>query len=104
MTFFGPNFAFDDFVITKLVPFVALHLLQQGQNATFRYNSLVRFNDISGRCGLFAAVSRPFWILAERGIPLALLHRMRHLAAGSPYPTKAFCPNLGVSVVASSLS
>ena len=67
---------------------------EKDQTSLFCYNSLNRFNDISGRSGLFSATARPFWVLADRGMPLVLQHRMRHLAAGSPNPIKAFCANL----------
>jgi len=61
---------------------------------TFRYNSLVRFHGISGRDGLFSSTARPFWVLADRGMPVAVPHKMRHLAAGSSNPIKAFCSSV----------
>eukprot|EP00590_Aulacoseira_subarctica_P002424 CAMPEP_0172423000 /NCGR_PEP_ID=MMETSP1064-20121228/9083_1 /TAXON_ID=202472 /ORGANISM="Aulacoseira subarctica , Strain CCAP 1002/5" /LENGTH=1845 /DNA_ID=CAMNT_0013164115 /DNA_START=41 /DNA_END=5578 /DNA_ORIENTATION=+ len=67
---------------------------EKDQTSLFCYNSLNRFIDISGRSGLFSATARPFWVLADRGMPVVLQHRMRHLAAGSPNPIKAFCANL----------
>jgi cleavage and polyadenylation specificity factor subunit 1 len=61
---------------------------------TFRYNSLVRFHGISGRDGLFSSTARPFWVLADRGMLVAVPHKMRHLAAGSSNPIKAFCSSV----------
>lgn len=68
--------------------------IENGKSVAFRYNSLNRFVDISKRSGLFSAVARPFWVLADRGMLLTIPHRMRHLAAGSPKPVKAFCSNV----------
>jgi hypothetical protein len=61
---------------------------------TFCYNYLVRFHSISGRDGLFSSTARPFWILADQGILVAVPHKMRHLAAGSSNPIKAFCSSV----------
>ena len=65
----------------------------------FNYNRLFRFNNVSGQDGLFAAVARPIWFIAERGKPSFLCHRSRHAApAGArPRPVSGFCSNLQVS-------
>eukprot|EP00980_Cylindrotheca_fusiformis_P001963 scaffold443_cov125-Cylindrotheca_fusiformis.AAC.12 len=62
----------------------------------FRHNRLFSFQDISGQDGLFAAVSRPIWLVAERGRPAALFHRSRHAApaGASSRPVTAFCSGL----------
>jgi hypothetical protein len=62
----------------------------------FSYSSLHPFCDISGQDGLFAAVARPMWLIAERGHPTALNHRMRHAApaGGKPRPITGFCSGL----------
>jgi len=52
-----------------------------------------RFFSISGQDGVFAATSRPIWIVSERGVPMALSHRVRHgaPAGGRPLPLTGFC-------------
>jgi cleavage and polyadenylation specificity factor subunit 1 len=65
----------------------------------FSYNRLFRFKNLSGQDGLFAAVARPIWLIAERGRPAMLCHRSRHAApAGArPRPVSGFCTGLLVS-------
>jgi hypothetical protein len=62
----------------------------------FTYSSFHPFCDISGQDGLFAAVAQPVWLVAERGQPTALNHRMRHAApaGGKPRPVTGFCSGL----------
>lgn len=63
---------------------------------TFRYNNLHGFHSLSEQDGLFAAVARPVWLLAERGRPTAVAHRLRHAApaGGKALPISGFCSNL----------
>jgi cleavage and polyadenylation specificity factor subunit 1 len=65
----------------------------------FRYNHLFRFNNVSGQDGVFAAVARPIWLVAERGKLTTLCHRSRHAApAGArPRSVTGFCSGLLVS-------
>lgn len=65
----------------------------------FSYNRLFRFKNLSGQDGLFAAVARPIWLIAERGQPIMLCHRSRHAApAGArPRPVSGFCTGFLVS-------
>eukprot|EP00536_Pseudo-nitzschia_multiseries_P002927 jgi/Psemu1/184691/e_gw1.41.175.1 len=65
----------------------------------FRHNRLCAFSNISGQDGVFASVSRPFWLIAERGKPTVLHHRCRHVApAGAkPRPIAGFCSGLSLS-------
>ncbi|KAL3941602.1 MAG: hypothetical protein SGBAC_004076 [Bacillariaceae sp.] len=67
----------------------------------FRYNRLFAFQNLSGQDGLFAAVSRPVWFVAERGRPMMLCHRCRHgaPAGASPRPVTGFCSGLLVSLL-----
>jgi hypothetical protein len=67
----------------------------------FRHNRLYPFRRISGQDGLFAAVARPIWFIAERGKPTVLCHRSRHVApAGAkPRPVSGFCSGLLVRIV-----
>lgn len=64
-----------------------------------KYNRLFSFQNVSGQDGLFAAVSRPIWFVAERGRPALLHHRSRHAApaGASVRPVTAFCSGLLVS-------
>jgi hypothetical protein len=64
-----------------------------------RRNRLFPFQNISGQDGLFAAVARPIWLVAERGRLAALYHRSRHAApaGASSRPVTAFCSGLLVS-------
>ena len=68
-----------------------------GSHTVFRHNKLHRFHSISGQDGLFAAVDRPLWLVAERGKPTALVHRSRHAApaGGNYYPISGFCSGVG---------
>lgn len=80
-------------------------IVKQGGGDTvggFRHNRLFRFNELSGQDGLFAAVTRPVWFVAERGHPQTLCHRSRHVApAGSkPRPVIGFCSQVKVSLSA----
>eukprot|EP00537_Pseudo-nitzschia_pungens_P008215 CAMPEP_0172362906 /NCGR_PEP_ID=MMETSP1060-20121228/6404_1 /TAXON_ID=37318 /ORGANISM="Pseudo-nitzschia pungens, Strain cf. cingulata" /LENGTH=1509 /DNA_ID=CAMNT_0013085515 /DNA_START=17 /DNA_END=4546 /DNA_ORIENTATION=- len=65
----------------------------------FQHNRLCVFSNISGQDGAFASVSRPFWLIAERGKPTVLYHRCRHAApAGArPRPISGFCSGLSIS-------
>jgi len=65
-------------------------------NLDFRYGSFYRFSGISNQDGLFAAVARPVWLVAERGKPTALFHRTRHAApaGGKSIPISGFCSGL----------
>jgi len=62
----------------------------------YRYNSLFAFQNLSGQDGLFAAVARPVWFVAERGRPMMLCHRCRHAApaGAAPTPVTGFCSGL----------
>jgi len=64
----------------------------------FRHNRLFSFHNISGQDGAFASVSRPFWLIAERGKPAILHHRCRHVApAGAKSrPIAGFCSGLSI--------
>ncbi len=72
----------------------------------FRHNRLFRFKNISRQDGLFAATARPIWFIAERGRPMVLFHRCRHMApAGArPKPVTGFCAGILVSAMLSSSS
>jgi len=59
-------------------------------SAAYNYGRLFRFKDISGHAGVFAATSRPVWILNERGGATLLPHKARHCAGGEVYPLTAF--------------
>ena len=61
--------------------------------SSFWYNILHPFCGLSGQDGLFVACTRPVWIVAERGRPTTILHRMRHAApaGGKPRPLPGFC-------------
>ncbi len=65
----------------------------------FQHTRLFSFNNISGQDGVFASISRPFWLVAERGKPMVLYHRSRHVApAGArPRPIPGFCSGLSLS-------
>ena len=65
----------------------------------FRHNRLFSFCNISGQDGCFASVSRPFWLIAERGVPVILHHRCRHVApAGAKSrPIAGFCSGLSIA-------
>ena len=65
----------------------------------FRHNRLFSFHNISGQDGAFASVSRPFWLIAERGTPTILHHRCRHVApAGAKSrPITGFCSGLSIA-------
>ena len=65
----------------------------------FQHTRLFSFRNISGLDGAFASVSRPFWLIAERGKPTILHHRCRHVApAGAkPRPIAGFCSGLPLS-------
>jgi hypothetical protein len=67
----------------------------------FCHNRLFRFIKLSGQDGLFAAVARPVWLIAERGKPAVLCHRSRHAApAGAkPRSISGFCSGLLVSEI-----
>ena len=69
------------------------------QSRAFHFNRLHPFSGISDQDGLFAATSRPFWFLAERGSPVVLCHRSRHMApaGGNPVPVAGFCVGFHVS-------
>ena len=71
------------------------------EGKAFAYPKLHRFKDISGHCGLFAAVSRPVWILNERGGITILPHKVRFGAPGSPLPVTSFstCSQANTSTV-----
>jgi cleavage and polyadenylation specificity factor subunit 1 len=62
----------------------------------FRYNHLFPFQNVQKQNGAFAAASRPFWLIAERGRPTVLYHRSRHVApAGArDRPVGGFCAGL----------
>jgi cleavage and polyadenylation specificity factor subunit 1 len=64
----------------------------------FQHKRLFSFSNISGQDGAFASVSRPFWLVAERGKPTVLHHRCRHVApAGArPRPIAGFCSGLSL--------
>jgi hypothetical protein len=64
------------------------------QSCAFRYNTLIRFHGIAGRDGLFSSTAWPFWVIADRGMLVAAARKMRHLAAGSSNPIKAFCSSV----------
>ena len=59
----------------------------------FEYNSLATFSGLSGQDGLFVMTPRPFWIVAERGVPFPLHHRTRHSApaGGKSKIVNGFC-------------
>lgn len=63
---------------------------------SFRHNHLFTFANLSGQNGLFAALARPIWLVAERGKIAVLFHRVRHSApaGGSPRPVVGFCSGL----------
>ena len=65
-------------------------------NSLFQHNKLHRFHALSGQDGLFAAVTRPIWLVSERGRPMPIVHRCRHAApsAGSTPPVSGFCSDL----------
>ena len=65
---------------------------------SFHFNRLHPFKGISGQDGLFAAISRPLWFISERGSPVILCHRSRHVApaGGNPVPVAGFCVGLKV--------
>ncbi|VEU41818.1 unnamed protein product [Pseudo-nitzschia multistriata] len=65
----------------------------------FQYNRLFPFRDISGQDGVFALVTRPFWLVAERGRPTVLHHRCKHVAptGAKPRPITGFCSGLKFS-------
>lgn len=62
----------------------------------FRHNQMYPFHNVSGQDGLFAAVSRPMWFVAERGKPSILCHRSRHVApsGAKQRPVTGFCSGL----------
>ena len=62
----------------------------------FRHIRLHPFHNVSGQDGLFAAVARPMWIVAERGKPTVLYHRSRHVApsGAKPRPVAGFCSGI----------
>jgi cleavage and polyadenylation specificity factor subunit 1 len=64
----------------------------------FRHNNLFSFAGISGQNGVFASLSRPFWVVAERGKPVMMYHRCRHAApAGARRkPIAGFCSGLSL--------
>ncbi|KAL3921231.1 MAG: hypothetical protein SGILL_002856 [Bacillariaceae sp.] len=64
----------------------------------FRYNHLFAFQNVQKQYGAFAAASRPFWLIAERGRPTLLHHRSRHVApAGArARPVAGFCAGLSL--------
>ena len=68
-------------------------------SSDFQHRRLFSFSNISGQDGAFASVSRPFWLIAERGKPTVLHHRCRHVApAGArPRPITGFCSGLSLS-------
>jgi len=64
----------------------------------FRHNYLFVFQNISGQNGLFASVARPFWLVSERGKPVILHHRCRHVAPSGARqrPIAGFCSGLAL--------
>ena len=66
----------------------------------FRHMRLHPFRNVSGQDGLFAAVSRPMWIVAERGKPTILYHRSRHVApsGAKARPVAGFCSGILVCI------
>ena len=64
----------------------------------YRHDCLHRFMGLSGQDGLFVALSRPMWIVSERGAPSALCHRMRHAAPAGGRDVLGFCSGLGLTV------
>jgi CPSF A subunit region len=62
----------------------------------FYHNELSRFDNISARCGLFAATSQPTWLISERRSLVALSHRCRHVApaGGRARPVTSFCSGI----------
>jgi cleavage and polyadenylation specificity factor subunit 1 len=68
-------------------------------SSDFQHRRLFSFSNISGQDGAFVSVSRPFWLIAERGKPTVLHHRCRHVApAGArPRPITGFCSGLSLS-------
>jgi hypothetical protein len=71
---------------------------KNGPQDVFTYCKLHRFSNISGQDGLFAALSTPAWIIAERGKPTWLYHRTRHAApaGGKLQPVTGFCASIGL--------
>ena len=65
-------------------------------DSPFQHNRLHRFHALSAQDGLFAAVTRPIWLVAERGRPMPIVHRCRHASpsAGSTPPVSGFCSDL----------
>eukprot|EP00977_Amphora_coffeiformis_P016349 scaffold5020_cov179-Amphora_coffeaeformis.AAC.2 len=59
----------------------------------FEYSTLLPFEHLSGQDGLMAMTPRPFWIIAERGCPSMIHHRVRHSApaGGKPKVLNGFC-------------
>lgn len=66
----------------------------------FHFNRLHPFSGVSQQDGLFAAISRPVWLMADRGSPVVLYHRSRHVApaGGNPVPVAGFCAGLQVRI------
>lgn len=65
----------------------------------FYHNRFTRFLDISGQNGLFAATTRPLWLVTERRRLVALSHRSRHVApaGGKVRPVCGFCAGVNIS-------
>ena len=74
-------------------------IVSESVDGPFRRNRLHPFSNLSGQDGLFAAVARPLWFVAERGLPVGLAHRCRHVApAGArSVPVSGFAYGLQVS-------
>ena len=66
------------------------------EDVLFQHNKLHRFHSLSGQDGLFAAVTRPLWLVSERGVPVPIAHRSRHAApsSGGIPPVCGFCSDL----------
>ena len=75
----------------------------KSERGAFQYARLRRFSDISGHSGLFAAISRPAWVLSERGNLSVLPYKLRFSAPGETLPVKGFvsCPQVNTSAIGS---
>lgn len=67
-------------------------LVKEDRSASiFRRQIFSRFTNISGESGLFVSGVRPLWVVAERGRPVSLYHKLRFNAPGSLKNMIGFC-------------